>query len=107
MKKQKRLNGRRPKRRRAPRHRDEIRLLVGLAPRKPSPLEIQGKKLLLRLLEQAEKDPERVINGIGKLSDLATETLRLVKEQPEKARRVAGTAALSFLAGAARKKLEE
>jgi hypothetical protein len=104
MKRTNRTNGRRPRRLKK-KTTEPIRIEIGLKPRKPSEIEIQGKKALLSLLAEAERDPGKVIDGIGKLAHLATETKRFIEENPGKAKKVMGHAAMSFLAGLARKRL--
>ncbi len=104
MKRTNRANGRRPRRLKKKTN-QPIRIEIGLKPRKPSELEVQGKKALVALLAEAERDPGKVIDGIGKLAHLAAETKRFIDENPGKAKKVAGHAAMSFLAGLARKRL--
>ena len=104
MKRTNRKDSRRPRRAKKKTARP-IRIELGFAPRKPSELEIQAKKAIMALLAQAEENPEKVLNGMSKAAELAAETRKFIKEHPKEARTVASQAALSLLAGFARRSL--
>lgn len=86
--------------------RTEHHVLVGLAPRKLSDFEKKARNVLIAVLDVAEKNPERAIEGVTKIAGAAQETIRFVRENPKAAKKLAAEGALALLAGFAKKELQ-
>lgn len=73
--------------------------------RPESDLERKFKAAAVRLLEVAERDPERFIQGVERMAEWSEQAYRFFQERPESAKRVTRNAALAVIAKLARKKL--